>query len=83
MDGAWYDISAPKEETNLTLNQDLVAKVRALGGSLSERVERLLEGELQAEARRQASIDAAIDAHNEFTRKHGFLFDEFNNGRFY
>ncbi len=50
-----------------------MAKVRALGGSLSERVERLLAQEIEAEIRRRADarLDAAID---------GSFTDEFNEG---
>lgn len=82
MDGSWYDRTAAKKPTNLTLNQDLVTKARALGGSLSERVERLLAAEIEAEARRQASLDSAIESSNELIATHGLFGDDHNDGRF-
>ena len=84
MDGLWYDRDAPKKPTNLTLNQDLVAKAKALGGSLSDRVERLLAAEVEAEARRRAdaALDEAIDRSNAFIAKYGHFADEFTEDRY-
>lgn len=82
MDHRLYDPTAAKRPTNLSLNQDLVAKVRAMGGSLSERVERLLARDLESEAMRRAALAASIEDSNALMESHGLVGDEFNDGRF-
>lgn len=75
-----YDLNAPKRPVNMTLNQDLVRRARALTGNLSERVEQLLAEYLLAEhkrcAERDARLDAAIEALNAFDETHGSFADE-------
>ena len=75
-----YDRGAAKRAVNLSLNEDLVRRVRGLTGNLAEEVERLLAGYLEAEETRRAAADAsltrAVEALNEFGEKHGWFADE-------
>lgn len=75
-----YDLDAPKRPVNMTLNQDLVRRARALTGNLSERVEHLLAEYVAAEHKkrteRDARLDAAIEALNAFDEAHGSFADE-------
>ena len=82
MDSVWYDQNAPKRPTNLTLNQDLVAKAKDLGGSLSERVERLLAMDVEAESRKRADVllDNSVACSNAFIARHGSVADDHNDG---
>ena len=77
---ASYDRGAPKRPVNLSLNEDLVRRVRGLTGNLSEVVERLLAGYLEAEETRQRAADAsltrAVEALSEFGEKYGWFADE-------
>lgn len=81
MDGIRYDRHAPRRPTSLTLNQDLVRKAQALGGDLSERVERLLARDIEASPD-DRSLDAAIDGSNDLIARFGLIGDEVNDGRF-
>ncbi len=76
------DRSAPKRATSLMLNADLVAKAEALGLDLSERVERLLEREVEAllagNRPTLAEIESTIEASNELVERFGSFADEFN-----
>lgn len=75
-----YNPTARKRPVNLSLNEDLVRRVRELKGNLSEQVERLLIAHLEAEQRKQAEADAtiaqAIAGWNEFLDEYGSLADE-------
>jgi antitoxin CcdA len=77
-----YDRTAPKRPVNMTLNEDLVRRVRGITPNLSETVERLLTAFVDdAEARdagRQRQIDDHIAASDAFVAKHGSIADEFN-----
>ena len=68
-----------KKATNLTLNSDLLAKVRALKINLSATLERALENELaNAEAKKWAVENkVAIQAYNDFVDENGCFGDEF------
>jgi antitoxin CcdA len=74
-----FDETAPKKATNLTLNSDLLAKVRALKINLSATLERALENELaNAEAKKWAVENkVAIQAYNDFVDENGCFGDEF------
>lgn len=65
-----YDVHAPKRPVNLSLNEDLVRRMREVTGNLSEQVERLLAEYLAAEQTRrqeaESRLDRALDAWNEF-----------------
>jgi antitoxin CcdA len=77
---AAYNLRAPKRPVNLSLNEDLVAKVRHLTNNLSEVVESLLADFVSKEiARRDAhakALQEAVLAWNAFGEKHGSFADE-------
>ncbi len=76
-----YDGASPKRPVSLTLNEDLVRRVRDITPDLSETVERLLTEFVDAEARtasRERQIDDHIRASDAFIAKHGSVADEFN-----
>lgn len=78
-----YDRSTPKRPVNMTLNEDVVRRARALTSNLSETVETLLaayvdEAEARAASRNQ-QIEAHIAASDAFVAKHGTLADEFSS----
>lgn len=78
-----YDRTASKRPVNMTLNEDLMRRVRDLTPNLSQTVETLLaafvdDAEAQA-ACRQQQIEAHIAASDAFVAKYGTLADEFGN----
>jgi antitoxin CcdA len=77
---ALYNTRAPKRPVNLSLNEDLILKLRAVTGNLSERVEILLVAFLEAEHARRADADAAlagaVAAWNTFGERVGSFADE-------
>jgi antitoxin CcdA len=76
-----YDKAAPKRPVNMTLNEDLVRRVRGLSTNLSETVESLLADFVEtAETRameRERQIAAHVAANEAFVAKYGSLADEF------
>jgi len=77
-----YDRAAPKRPVNMTLNEDLIRRVRGITSNLSETVESLLaafvdDAEAQA-AERARQVAAHIAANEAFVAKHGSLADEFS-----
>lgn len=76
-----YDRGAVKRPVNMSLNEDLVRRARALTANLSETVEGLLAGfvaEAEArDARLQQQIAAHVLASDTFIAKHGSIADEF------
>ncbi len=77
---AVYNPRAAKRAVNLSLNQDLVVKVREVTDNLSERVETLLVAFLEAELARRVEADAAlanaVTAWNAFGERVGSFSDE-------
>ena len=77
-----FDRTAAKRPVNMTLNEDLVRQARGLTSNLSETVEILLAGFLDAaearDARRQQEIEEHVVASNAFIAKHGGWADEFS-----
>lgn len=75
-----YNPRASKRPVNLSLNEDLVLKLRDVTSNLSERVEALLVAYLEAEHARRAEADAAltiaVDAWNTFGERVGSFADE-------
>ena len=75
-----YDADAPKRPVNMTLNEDLVRRVREYTNNLSEQVEKLLAEFVTAEWKRRAEedagLDAAVTAWNDFDEKFGAFADE-------
>jgi antitoxin CcdA len=77
-----FDRAGPKRPVNMTLNEDLVRRARALTTNLSETVDRLLMAFVDdAETRhdeRQRRIDDHIAASDAFIAKHGTIAGDFN-----
>ncbi|MEO6080963.1 MAG: type II toxin-antitoxin system CcdA family antitoxin [Steroidobacteraceae bacterium] len=78
-----FDSSAGKRPVNLTLNTDLVDRVRNLTGNLSATVEKLLadylEQQRQERLGRHRVSEAAAAAWNTFNGEHGSIADEFSS----
>jgi|HubBroStandDraft_1064217.scaffolds.fasta_scaffold129418_3 antitoxin CcdA len=78
-----YDRAAPKRPVNMTLNEDLIRRARAVTPNLSETVENLLAAfvdDVEAKAAdREKQIVAHIAANDAFVAKHGSLADEFGH----
>ncbi len=77
-----YDPDARKRPVNLTLNEDLVLKARALTGNLSGAVEQLLkefvERTEQARLAEARALQTTIATWNEFGDKSGSFADEYS-----
>jgi antitoxin CcdA len=77
-----YNRAAPKRPVNMTLNEDLVRRVRGLSNNLSETVESLLadfvEGMEAKAVERERQIAAHVAANEAFVVKYGSLADEFS-----
>jgi antitoxin CcdA len=77
-----FDPDARKRPVNLTLNEDLVLKARALTGNLSGAVEQLLKEFVErSEQERLAEIQAmqtTIATWNAFNDKVGAFADEYS-----
>jgi antitoxin CcdA len=72
-----YDPDAPKKATNLSINSDLLAKVRKLEINLSATLEAALAEALQRKQRERWLADnhAAISAYNERVEQAGVFSD--------
>ncbi|MCA0318663.1 MAG: type II toxin-antitoxin system CcdA family antitoxin [Proteobacteria bacterium] len=70
--------SAPKRAVNLSLSAALVDEAKAQGLNLSQFVEEKLSEAVSAERARRWKEEnrAAIEAQNEFNRKHGFWAED-------
>ena len=77
---AAYDVDARKRPVNLTLNENLVNRVREVADNLSGVVESLLADFVRrAETERIAkskAVDAAIAVWNRFSEEHGSFSEE-------
>ncbi|HEX5047177.1 MAG TPA: type II toxin-antitoxin system CcdA family antitoxin [Gammaproteobacteria bacterium] len=75
-----YDVTARKKPVNLTLNEDLVARTRAVTDNLSAVVEALLAEYLSEEQRRRAdkadAVRKTVAEWNRFNAAHGSLADD-------
>jgi post-segregation antitoxin (ccd killing protein) len=78
-----FDTNARKRPVNLTLNADLVDRVRDLTDNLSGVVEKLLtdylEQQRQARLSRHRISEATSAAWNKFNSEHGSIADEFSS----
>tara|TARA_R110001592_G_scaffold138511_5_gene357726 strand:- start:29012 stop:29257 length:246 start_codon:yes stop_codon:yes gene_type:complete len=76
-----YDTSAPKKATNLSINSDLLNKIRSIDINLSATLEKALRIELErANAKKWRKDNKnAIEAYNEFVEEHGLFSDEFRS----
>jgi len=77
-----YDRAAPKRAVNMSLNEELVTRARAITPNLSATVEQLLAAFIDdAEARateRDRQIAEHIKANNAFVAKYGSWAKDFN-----
>ena len=76
-----FDETASKKATNLSINSDLLSKVRKLKINLSATLERALADELRAAERDKwlKSNKKAIDSLNELAEKNGLFSDSYRN----
>ncbi|TNC83164.1 MAG: acetoacetyl-CoA synthase [Oleiphilus sp.] len=76
-----YDTSAPKKATNLSVNSDLLLRIKDMDINISATLEKALITELKkAEAERWAKENKkAIKKYNEFIEEHGCFGDEFRS----
>ena len=76
---AAYDTSAPKRPTNVSINEDLLAKARDLGVNLSQTLEDSLKARVVEERRKRWLEDnkAAFAACNDHFEKYGLWSDGF------
>jgi antitoxin CcdA len=78
-----FDISARKRPVNLTLNADLVDRVRDVTDNLSGVVEKLLTDYLEQQRLERLSrhriSDATSAAWNTFNAENGSIADEFSS----
>ena len=74
-----YDTSAPKRPTNVSVNEDLLAKARDLGVNLSQTLEEGLKVRLAEERRKRWLEDnkAAFAACHDHFEKYGLWSDGF------
>jgi len=76
-----YDTHAPKKPTNLSVNSDLLLRIKDMNINISATLEKALVSELKkAEAERWAQDNKkAIKKYNEFVEEHGCFSDEFRS----
>lgn len=78
-----YDTNARKRPVNLTLNAELVDRVRDTTDNLSGVVEKLLTDYLEqqrlAHLNRHRISEATSSAWNMFNSRHGSIADEFSS----
>jgi len=74
-----YDLDAPKKATNLSVNSDLLKKIRAFDINLSATLEQALTEKLKSiEAKKWVKENKnAIQAYNDFVDENGCFGDEF------
>jgi antitoxin CcdA len=72
-----FNINAPKKPTNVSINSDLLEKVKGLNINLSATLETALAEQLRAEQRNQwkAENAKAIQAYNAFIEENGAFSD--------
>ena len=77
-----YDQKARRRAVNLSLNADLLRRVKELTPNLSATVEALLSDYLEAVRQQreeeQRELDHVVDAVNNLHARHGFLSDDFS-----
>ena len=76
-----YDTNAPKKPTNLSVNSDLLFRIKEMDINISATLEKALIGELKkAEAERWAADNKkASQKYNKFVEDHGCFGDEFRS----
>lgn len=75
-----YDHTAPKRPVNMTINVDLIQRVKAFTSNLSDTVESLLGSFVDAEEARQSDLNRQMeqwaDASSEVVARFGSPADE-------
>lgn len=76
-----YDTSAPKKPTNLSVNSDLLLRIKDMDINVSATLEKALISELKkAEAEQWNKVNKkAIKKYNKFIEEHGCFGDEFRS----
>jgi antitoxin CcdA len=76
---SFYDDTAPKKPTNLSINSDLLKRARELNVNLSSTLEQALEEIVKMRLREQwlTENQAAISNYNEYVDAHGVFSDNF------
>ena len=76
-----YDTNAPKKPTNLSVNSDLLFRIKEMDINISATLEKALIGELKkADAERWAKDNKkAIQKYNKFVEDRGCFGDEFRS----
>lgn len=74
---AVYDVAAPRRAANVTVNEDLLRRARALGVNLSRTLESALIDAVTARTRERwlAENGAAIQAYNQDVERNGCFGD--------
>jgi len=76
-----YDPKAMKRPVNMTLNEDLVRRVKGLTANLSETVEALLAGYVEMEEAKRANLKARCEQWARWSAaliaQHGSPADEY------
>lgn len=77
----FYDETASKKATNLSINSDLLSKTKKLKINLSATLERALADELRTTERDQwlKSNKKAIDSLNKLAERNGLFSDSYRN----
>ncbi|MBL0038431.1 MAG: type II toxin-antitoxin system CcdA family antitoxin [Nitrosomonadales bacterium] len=77
----FYDETASKKATNLSINSDLLSKARELKINLSATLERALADELRTTERDKwlKNNKKAIDSLNELAERNGLFSDSYRN----
>ena len=73
----FFDLTAPKKATNLSINSDLLEMAKSLKINISATLEEALAKRVQQEKADNwlAENKAAINKYNEFIEKHGIFSD--------
>lgn len=76
-----YDTNAPKKATNLSVNTDLLLKIKEMNINISAILEKALVNELKkAEAEQWTKVNQkAVKKYNQFVEEHGCFGDEFRS----
>lgn len=75
-----YNVDARKRAVNLTLNEDLLVRIREVTANLSGVVESLLAEYLDKERQRRAAqakvVESTVALWNQFADEHGSFADD-------
>ncbi len=74
-----YNYDAPKKPTNLSVNSDLLKKIKALNINLSATFEQALRAKLAETAANKWKQEnqRAIEIYNDFVEENGLFADEY------